>query len=217
MIIPAGHSIFPFIPNFSRLFSENDVMIFINAAFLLILFVLAMWIVLKCGETPSEAKMIPALVIYAAVSASILLRFGPSLEAVKGMILGAILLWASLSDLKSLNVPDFVIAALLILSFVGFEPSELPSMILGAIALFVPQCVVSKLCKDRSIGGADIKISSALGFMLGLEKGLFASIAGLSAGIITMFVVRKIKKESGREPFALVPFLSAGAMLAFMI
>ena len=73
MIIPAGHSIFPFIPNFSRLFSENDVMIFINAAFLLILFVLAMWIVLKCGETPSEAKMIPALVIYAVVSASILL------------------------------------------------------------------------------------------------------------------------------------------------
>ncbi len=218
MTILAGHSFFPFAPNISRLFSENGVLIFVNAAFLLILFELAMWIVLKCGrETPSETKIIPVLIIYAAVSASILLRFGPSLEAIKGMILGSILLWASLSDLKNRNVPDFAIALLLILSFVGFEPSELPSMILGAIALFVPQFVVSRLNKDRSIGGADIKISAALGFMMGLQKGLFAIIVGLSAALITMFVVRKIKRELNREPFALVPFISAGAMLAFMI
>ena len=58
---------------------------------------------------------------------------------------------------------------------------------------------------------------AALAFLLGAEKGIFALIAGMLTGVIVMFIVRKIRKETNKEPFALVPFLSFGAMLAFMI
>ena len=62
-----------------------------------------------------------------------------------------------------------------------------------------------------------MKISAALGFLLGAEKGLFAVITGLLAAVIVMLIVRRIRKESNKEPFALVPFLGFGAMLAVMI
>ena len=90
-------------------------------------------------------------------------------------------------------------------------------MLVGAIVLFVPQLVVSMLRPERAVGGADMKISAVLGFLLGAEKGLFAVITGLTISVISMLIVRKIKKESNKEPFALVPFLSFGAMFAFCL
>ena len=103
------------------------------------------------------------------------------------------------------------------LAFVGFEPANLPSMLVGAAVVFLPQLAISMLRPGRAVGGADIKISTALAFLLGAEKGIFALIAGMLTGVIVMFIVRKIRKETNKEPFALVPFLSFGAMLAFMI
>ena len=106
---------------------------------------------------------------------------------------------------------------ILILAFVGFEITNLPSMLIGAAVVFLPQLAISVLRPQRAIGGADIKISTALAFLLGAEKGIFALITGMLAGVIIMLIVRKIRKETNREPFALVPFLSFGAMLAFLI
>ena len=83
--------------------------------------------------------------------------------------------------------------------------------------MFIPQLAVPMLRLDRAVSGADMKLSAALGFLLGAEKGLFAVITGLTASVISILIARKIRKESNKEPFALVPFLSFGAMLAFMI
>ena len=115
------------------------------------------------------------------------------------------------------EVPDFISAMILILAFVGFDIANLPSMLLGAAVVFLPQMAVSILRPKRAIGGADIKISTALAFLLGAEKGIFALLAGMLCGVIVMLIVRKVRKETNREPFALVPFLSFGAMLAYMI
>ena len=108
-------------------------------------------------------------------------------------------------------------AMIAILAFVGFDASNLPSMIVGALVVFVPQLAVSVMRPSRAIGGADIKISTALAFLLGAEKGLCAMIIGLTAAVITMLIVRKVKKTGKGEAFPLVPFLAAGAMAVFMI
>ena len=50
----------------------------------------------------------------------------------------------------------------------------------------------------------------------GAEKGLFAVITGLLAAVIVMLIVRRIRKESNKEPFAHVPFLGFGAMLVYV-
>ena len=54
-------------------------------------------------------------------------------------------------------------------------------------------------------------------FFLGAEKRIFALLTGMMTGVIVMLIVRKIRKETNKEPFALVPFLCFGAMLAFMV
>ena len=181
-------------------------------------FTLATWIVLrKSKDDLNDPKMIPALLTFIGVGLILLLLHGITLISVKGMILCIILMWASISDIAKHEVPDFITVSILILAFVGFEPNNLPSMLVGAIVLFVPQLVVSMLRPERAVGGGDMKISAALGFLLGAEKGLFAVITGLTISIISMLIVRKIEKESNKEPFALVPFLSFGAMLVFII
>ena len=171
----------------------------------------------KSKDELRDPKTVPALLAFTGVGLILLLLHGVTLVSVKGMILCMILMWASISDIAKHEVPDFITVSIIILAFVGFEPANLPSMLVGAIVLFVPQLVVSMLRPERAVGGADMKISAALGFLLGAEKGLFAVITGLTISVISMLIVRKIKKESNKEPFALVPFLSFGAMLAFML
>ena len=187
-------------------------------AVILGVFTLAVWIMLRHSRKELNEPVMPAaLISYAGVGLILFLVHGISLTAVKGLILCAILLWANLSDLAKHEVPDFVSAMILVLAFVGFDIANLPSMLLGAAVVFLPQMAVSILRPKRAIGGADIKISTALAFLLGAEKGIFALLAGMLCGVIVMLIVRKVRKETNREPFALVPFLSFGAMLAFMI
>lgn len=186
--------------------------------FLLGLFVFVMWMMLKVNEDKfkSESKL-AAVLSTAGIGLIMILLFGATLTTVKGMILCLILMYASLSDIRYHEVQDFVWAMIGILAFVGFEPKNLPSMLIGAVAVFVPQLAVSIIKPNRAIGGADIKISTALAFMLGAEKGIFAMIIGLIAAVITMLIVRKVKKTGKGEAFPLVPFLAAGAMAVFMI
>lgn len=182
------------------------------------IFTLAAWIMLRHSKKDLNEPIIPAaLISYAGVGLILLLVHGISLVAIKGLILCMILLWASLSDIAKHEVPDFIYAMILTLAFVGFDPANIPSMLIGAAVVFVPQLLISILRPKRAIGGADIKISTALAFLLGAEKGIFALLVGLVSGVIIMLIVRKIRKETNKEPFALVPFLSFGAMLAFLI
>ena len=181
-------------------------------------FTLAVLIMLRHSKKELNEPIVPAaLLSYAGAGLIVLLVHGASLTAIQGLILCAVLLFASLSDIAKHEVPDFVSAMILILAFVGFEITNLPSMLIGAAVVFLPQLAISVLRPQRAIGGADIKISTALAFLLGAEKGIFALITGMLAGVIIMLIVRKIRKETNREPFALVPFLSFGAMLAFLI
>ena len=170
------------------------------------------------GYVDSGVKILIAVVIGALLLAGLYTLFNSTiLAAVKGMILCMILMYASISDIWRREVPDYVWAMIAILAFVGFDASNLPSMIVGALVVFVPQLAVSVMRPSRAIGGADIKISTALAFLLGAEKGLCAMIIGLTAAVITMLIVRKVKKTGKGEAFPLVPFLAAGAMAVFMI
>ena len=153
----------------------------------------------------------------AVVGLILLLAFGATLTTLKGMILTLLLLYASLSDLKHRMVPDCVSLMIVILAFVGFDSCNLLSMILGAIAVFIPQLALAMMKPERAIGGADLKISTALAFLLGAQKGLFALIFGMLLAVITMAIYNKVNEKDQKEGFPLVPFLWMGATLAYMI
>ncbi len=218
MIRPILPPVLPPITPIVKVAAADLVLQIAAGAVILGIFTLAVWIMLRHSKKDLNEPIIPAaLVAYAGVGLILLVVHGISIAAIQGLILCAILLWASLSDIAKHEVPDFITAAILILAFVGFEPANLPSMLIGAAVVFIPQLLVSVLRPKRAIGGADIKISTALAFLLGAEKEIFALLVGMLLGVIIMLIVRKIRKETNKEPFALVPFLSFGAMLAFII
>ena len=153
----------------------------------------------------------------AVVGLILLLRFGVSLTTVKGMILTLIMLYASLQDLKSHEVPNCIPIMILILAFVGFKSSDLLSMLCGATVVFVPVLATTILNPEHPLGGADIKISTALAFLLGVEKGLFALLIGMLLAVVVTTISNKINQKDQKEPFAVVPYLWIGAALAYMI
>ena len=106
---------------------------------------------------------------------------------------------------------------MLILGLVGITAGDLPSMFLGMALVFLPQYLAAIINPAKALGGADIKLSSAAAFLLGAPRGLFALIVGLTLSVITVPIVRKVKKLPKNQPFPLVPFLAVGIIAAYLI
>ena len=106
---------------------------------------------------------------------------------------------------------------MLILGLVGITAGELPSMLLGMVLVFLPQYLSAIINPEKALGGADIKLSSAAAFLLGAPSGLFALIVGLTLSVITVPIVRKVKKLPKNQTFPLVPFLAVGIIAAYLI
>jgi prepilin signal peptidase PulO-like enzyme (type II secretory pathway) len=181
------------------------------------IFLLAVWILCKKAVKENERINHLPFCLSIAVGLVLLLLYGVTITTVKGMILALLLLYASLSDLKTRRVSDCVSIMIFILSLVGFEAANLPSMLIGAMIVFIPQFALAIIRPSRACGGADLKISTAIAFMLGEGKGVFALIVGMLLAVIVMAIYNKVNAPNQKEAFPLVPFLSIGAMLAYII
>ena len=157
------------------------------------------------------------LMITAAVSLILYGRFGLSVTAIQGVFLMLVLLYASCSDLTDHTVDDYVWVTVLALALMNVRTVGLTSMLIGAFFVFIPQLLMALLPPHKTLGGADIKLSTALAFLLGWQRGLAAYIVGLLLAIIVMCIVNKIRKNKESKAFALIPFLSVAAMAVFMI
>ncbi len=157
------------------------------------------------------------LTLTAVISLFLFGRFGLSVTAIQGMFLMFVLLYASCSDLTNHIVDDYVWVIVLALGLLNINTMGLPSMLTGAFCVFIPQMAMALLPPHKTLGGADIKLSTAISFMLGWQRGFAAYIAGLLLAVIVMLIVNKVRKNKENKAFALVPFLSVAAMAMFMI
>ena len=155
--------------------------------------------------------------VMSSISVILYLIGGVSLWTVKGMVMAYILLYASVQDISMREADDFLWVMLVLLSLVNFAETGVASMIMGAFAVFIPQMVIANTVKTGGIGGADIKISTAAVLSLGFFGGVIGYMAGLVFAVIFQTIYRKIKKQSCRNGFPLLPFLSAGLMLGYVI
>ena len=89
------------------------------------------------------------------------------LSLIKFGVLLALLIYASIKDIKSREVPDSVSGMMLILGLVGITAGDLPSMLLGMVLVFLPQYLSAIINPATALGDADIKLSSAAAFLLG--------------------------------------------------
>lgn len=180
-----------------------------------LIFVLVSWGIYKKFEKEADV----GIPFFLTVISGLVLTLADAITlfTVKGMLLALILLYASMADIKKRKVSDCISVMIFILSLVSFNTADLPSMLIGAAVVFIPQFALAVISPQRSCGGADMKISTALAFLLGAEKGIFALIVGLLLAVITVSVYNKANNRDNKESFALVPFLSVGAMLAYII
>ena len=157
------------------------------------------------------------LILTAVISLFLFGRFGLSVTAIQGVFLMFILLYASCSDLTNHIVDDYVWIIVFALALLNIQTVGLTSMVISAFCVFIPQMAMALLPSHKTLGGADIKLSTALAFLLGWQRGLAAYIVGLLLAIIVMCIVNKVRKNKENKAFALVPFLSVAAMAMFMI
>lgn len=139
------------------------------------------------------------------------------MAVLKFLILLGILLYASIKDMREHEVPNTVWKLIVMLGLVNISLRDLPSMLLGAALVFLPQIIPAVINTEKAMGGADIKISTACAFLLGAGRGLAAFIIGLTLFVIVVPIIRRIRKLPKNEPFPMVPFLSGGTIAAYLI
>jgi leader peptidase (prepilin peptidase)/N-methyltransferase len=125
---------------------------------------------------------------------------------------------ASAWDIRKRIVPDTLNALILCAGLLTFSPVKLAGLLLGLPLL------VAALLKEGGMGGGDVKLTAASGFVLGLPMGTAGLILGLSAALLYHLMIRGIRKRNNLEAPAakeallpLAPFLSAGFLAAYFM
>ncbi|WP_249030155.1 A24 family peptidase [Tannockella kyphosi] len=128
-----------------------------------------------------------------------------SWNLVKAMLFITILVFASISDLKTMTVSDKYTFMLLGVGLVGVTLDSL----VGASICFISFFLVAML---TNLGGADVKIAGACGFVLGALPSLIALLIGLSLSVIVEIAVTLIKREPIKRHYPLVPYITIGCI-----
>ena len=145
------------------------------------------------------------------------IRYGASYLVIQGLLIFWILLYGSWSDITSHEVSDKVWMFLLLVGVFSIPRIGIFPMVAGMVALFVPLLLLGIICPAKAFGGADIKASATIAFSLGFMRGSLAFFIGLVIAVIIIPLYRKVKHIEFGKAFALIPFLSIGAILALFI
>ncbi|MDO4516829.1 MAG: prepilin peptidase [Bacillota bacterium] len=171
---------------------------------------LVSWLTLRgkcryCGQAISPRY--PAVELISALYfVSVLLRFGLTVDALRFLPVGCLLLTAALVDLDTMELPNGLLAAAALLSLLRF-PHDWKSALLGAVAVSLPLLAVvllaDKLLGRETMGGGDIKLIAVLGLHFGPLQTLFLLILACLLGLLLGAAMKK-KKDA---PFPFGPAL----------
>lgn len=120
----------------------------------------------------------------------------------KEIALLAILLSASITDIRKQEVPVIYQALLLCLIPFGFNIENLWGVLL-AVPFFI-----AAIATDR-IGGGDCKVIALLGILIGFHKTFMTVTAGCLIFIFSSLVIERIKGK-GEMLFPFIPSLTLG-------
>ena len=141
--------------------------------------------------------------------------FSDPLLLIKGFLFGALLLVTSYHDIRTREIPDRLPLAIL---GVGMLQIPLIPAIAGLVVASLPY-LLAAIITNGKIGGGDIKLMAASGFVLGPAGALLQSVIGLS--LVLFFAaglaIRGGMANAANTPLPLAPFLSAGGFAAFWL
>lgn len=217
-IQPIG-TIRPISPERLMELNPEDVITTIVKLACIFLFYLAVYKISKVviSKTPGYNKKSKKIPIYHCICiilvSSLLIVFGWSMELLKGIILLQILLYASVSDIQTHEVKDFISVLIFITGFIDVTLSDIPMMLFSGLAIGGVLLICAMVSGNR-LGGADVKLSAVCAFLLGFSKSIAGLVIGLFVSVIVNLIIQKQKKLKN-QPFPLVPYLSIGFMLMY--
>ena len=133
---------------------------------------------------------------------------------VKGTLFGLLLLSAAVWDMRNREIPNLIPALLLLC---GFRPADSAAGLLLVGGPFLLAAVLIK--RDGfAIGGGDVKLMGACGFVLGVWPGLIQTVLSLSLAVLTGLVECRLQKQplsAVRLPLA--PFFCFGGVSAYWL
>lgn len=133
------------------------------------------------------------------------------LWTVRGAVFFFALIMASCHDIRTRYVPDGYTIFLILLAL-----STSPCRNWWGIFCGVPFLLAAVWF--GGIGGADIKIMSAAGMIVGFVPGIFAMIIALSSMLLFYQINRWIcRKKLLGQAYPLVPFLTGGILIIYLM
>jgi leader peptidase (prepilin peptidase) / N-methyltransferase len=164
------------------------------------------------GIKNMKIKLISLLLIILTI-VSLITAFDDANLIIKGFFYALILMYTSYVDIRTKTIPDKIHILILLISLIEIN---LTNSMLGFLIVPLP-FFITALLKGGGIGGGDVKFMAASGFLLGIKGGFVASIIGLSLALCVNAIVYKVKNKDKNISFPLVPYLSVGCFLSYLI
>ncbi|MEK4107004.1 prepilin peptidase [Paenibacillus sp. FSL R10-2791] len=130
-------------------------------------------------------------------------------------LLFPLMLWASICDLKTKQIPNVIPFAIFFVGLLHFSPFF---SIAGLLCTGLPYWI-GAIGSDGKIGGGDIKLMAACGFVIGPLHGTLQSLFGL--GFVLLFALTIAFRHgfhiAKNTALPLAPFLSAGGVAVVLL
>lgn len=160
--------------------------------------------------------------VTALVFAGIAAVYGISINSLKYLLLSAVLITASLTDLYEGIIPDRLIIAgiVVFIAFSFFSSSPLHTLgrgISGSALIAGPLLglvlLADKLYKKETMGGGDIKLFFMAGLYFDWKLNLLLLVAACFIGIVTAFIMGKARLNAA---FPFGPSIAGAALLVIL-
>lgn len=152
----------------------------------------------------------PATILFSLLSSFLLITaFDYPLQIAKGCLFFQLLILAGYIDHKTREIPNVLV---LLVALCGFIDLQLLSSLEGAAMIFL--LMMADYLISGAIGGGDVKLMTACGFVLGVFG---AWQAGFLSMVISFVYTLLCKHRSLKEKSPLAPFIGIGCAIAYIL
>jgi len=145
------------------------------------------------------------------------IKFGFGIDFIFYSLMSSVLVAIIFIDLKEMIIPDSLVLSILVLSIIhkacnyflyGISPDLMVSFLglLLAVGLFLAIVIVSR----GGMGGGDVTLVGALGFVLGVKYILLNIFLSFILGAIISIVLLAAKIKTRKDPIPFGPFIVLG-------
>ena len=131
----------------------------------------------------------------------------------KGLVFAQLLLLAGFFDALTHEIPDTLQVLIFIDGLIQIEPKQ---AFLGFFIVSVPLLVLA-IITSGGVGGGDIKLMAACGWVLGPYGVIDGSVIGLLISIPVFYLISRRNNKDKTKMYAMAPCLGIGCFIAYLM